>query len=155
MATVEINDLSVAKDIVAKHKDMPGCMMPILQETQAAYGYLPFELQEVIASELGVPMSDVYGVVTFYSQFNLERKGNYRVGLCMGTACYVRDAQAVLDELAKVIDVPVGATTEDYKFTLEATRCLGCCGLAPVMMINDDVYGGLEPADIKGIIAKY
>lgn len=153
--TIDAKDLTKAREIAAKYKGMPGNMMPVLQEVQEAYGFLDFAIQEAIADELEIPMSEVYGVVTFYSQFSLERKGDYKVGLCMGTACYVKNAQEILDELADVIDVEVGGTTEDYKFTLEATRCLGCCGLAPVMMINDDVYGGLEVADIKGIIEKY
>jgi len=152
---IPVTNLEVVKDIVKKYKDVPGNLMPILQETQEAYGYLPFEIQEAVADELGIPMSEVYGVATFYSQFTLKQKGKFKIGVCMGTACYVKNAQLVLDKLTEVLNVPVGETTEDFKFTLDATRCLGCCGLAPVMMINDDVYGGLVPDDIPGIIAKY
>lgn len=150
-----ITDFDAVKKIVADYKDQPGCMMPILQKTQEIYGYLPFEIQNVIAEELGVSLSEVYGVATFYSQFTLTKKGEYKIGVCLGTACYVKNSQGILDRLSQELNIPVGTTTEDYKFTLEATRCLGCCGLAPVMMINDDVYGGLVPDDIPKILEKY
>ena len=129
--------------------------MPILHTAQEIYGYLPLEVQNYIAEELGIPLNDVYGVATFYSQFTLKPKGQYKIGLCMGTACYVKGAQKVLDKLQEVLNIEVGDTTADGKFTLEATRCLGACGLAPVMMINDQVYGRLTPDDIADIIAKY
>ena len=150
-----ITDFDAVKKIVADYKDQPGCMMPILQKAQEIYGYLPFEIQNVIAEELGVSLSEVYGVATFYSQFTLTKKGEYKIGVCLGTACYVKNSQGILDRLSQELNIPVGTTTEDYKFTLEATRCLGCCGLAPVMMINDDVYGGLVPDDIPKILEKY
>lgn len=153
--TVDIENLDVVREIVQKHKNEPGCLMPILQETQAAYGYLPEIIQHEIADGLGIPTSEVYGVATFYSQFTLVKKGTYKIGVCLGTACYVKNSKAVLDRIAEELNVEVGKTTSDFKFTLEATRCLGCCGLAPVMMINDDVYGGLVPDDIPGILAKY
>jgi len=129
--------------------------MPILQKAQEIFGYLPIELQNHIAEALEIPLTDIYGVATFYSQFSLTPKGEYQVGVCMGTACYVRGAQKILDEFAKILDVKVGETTVDGKFTLEATRCLGACGLAPVIMINDEVYGRLIPDDVPGIIGKY
>ena len=100
-------------------------------------------------------MSDIYGVATFYSQFALEPKGEHIIGVCMGTACYVKNSQHVLEELTKVLEIEPGKTTADRKFSLEATRCLGCCGLAPVMMIDDQVYGRLVPEDVKGIVEKY
>ena len=153
--TVDINDLSVARQIARDNKDLPGCIMPILQKTQEKYGFLSFEIQQALAEELDVPVSELYGVATFYSQFSLERKGDYKIGVCLGTACYVKNSQNILDRLERELDLEVGQTTEDHKFTLEATRCLGCCGLAPVMMINDDVYGGLVPDDIPGILEKY
>ncbi len=141
--------------VIDKNKSEPGPLMPVLQEAQEIFGYLPIEVQDFIAEELDIPITDVYGVATFYSQFSLKPKGKYRIGVCLGTACYVKGAQKVLDELSKVLNIDVGATTEDGTFTLEATRCLGACGLAPVIMINDDVYGRLEPDDIPEIIAKY
>jgi len=140
---------------ISEQKDKKGPLMPILQKAQEVFGYLPIELQNHIAEALEIPLTDVYGVATFYSQFSLTPKGEYKVGVCMGTACYVRGAQKILDEFAKTLDVKVGETTIDGKFTLEATRCLGACGLAPVIMINDEVYGRLIPDDVPGIIGKY
>ncbi|NLX69550.1 MAG: NADH-quinone oxidoreductase subunit NuoE [Clostridiales bacterium] len=141
--------------VVEEYKGQEGSLMPILHTAQEIYGYLPLEVQNYIAEELGIPLTDVYGVATFYSQFTLKPKGQYKIGLCMGTACYVKGAQKVLDKLQEVLNIEVGDTTDDGKFTLEATRCLGACGLAPVMMINDQVYGRLTPDDIADIIAKY
>ena len=140
---------------ISEQKDKKGPLMPILQKAQEIFGYLPIELQNHIAEALEIPLTDIYGVATFYSQFSLTPKGEYQVGVCMGTACYVRGAQKILDEFAKILDVKVGETTNDGKFTLEATRCLGACGLAPVIMINDEVYGRLIPDDVPGIIDKY
>ena len=140
---------------IRENKETPGILMPVMQKAQQIFGYLGEEIQEIISDELGVPMSDVYGVSTFYSQFALEPKGEHVIGVCMGTACYVRGSQAVLDKLSEELNIPVGKTTPDGLFTLEATRCLGCCGLAPVMMIGDEVYGRLTEAEVPGIIAKY
>jgi len=140
---------------INEQKDKKGPLMPILQKAQEIFGYLPIEIQNHIAESLEIPLTDVYGVATFYSQFSLTPKGEYQIGVCMGTACYVRGAQKILDEFAKILDVKVGGTTGDGKFTLEATRCLGACGLAPVIMINDEVYGRLVPEDVQGILDKY
>lgn len=140
---------------IEKHRGEPGALMPVLQEAQGIFGYVPMDVQEIIAEGLGTTLSEVYGVATFYSQFSLEPRGKYIIGVCMGTACYVKGAQQVLNKLSEELGVPVGTTTEDGKFTLEATRCLGACGLAPVIMINDEVYGRLTPDDIPGIIDKY
>ncbi len=142
-------------EVIAKHKGTPGALMPVLQEAQNIFGYVPMDVQQIIADGLGTTLSEVYGVATFYAQFSLEPKGEYVVGVCLGTACYVKGSQKVLDKLAEVLDVAVGKTTADGKFTLNATRCLGACGLAPVMMINDEVYGRLVPEDIPGIVEKY
>jgi NADH:ubiquinone oxidoreductase subunit E len=152
---VSIENLEPLKEIIAKHKGEPGCAMPILQETQGVYGYLPIELQNVIAEELEVPLSEIYGIVTFYSQFTIVPKGKHRVGVCLGTACYVRGSQNILDRVARELNIAVGETTPDSKFSLDATRCLGACGLAPVLMIGDDVYGALTPDKIPNILAKY
>lgn len=143
------------KQFIAEHKDQPGALMPVMQKAQEIFGYLGEEIQACISENLGVPMSEIYGVATFYAQFALEPKGKHIIGVCLGTACYVRGSQAVLDELSKELEIEVGKTTSDGLFTLEATRCLGCCGLAPVMMIGEDVYGRLVPEDVPGIIAKY
>ena len=143
------------QEVIAKRKDEPGALMPVLQEAQGIFGYVPLDVQEIIAEGLGTTLSEVYGVATFYAQFSLEPKGEYVVGVCLGTACYVKGSQKVLDKLAEVLDVSVGRTTADGRFTLNATRCLGACGLAPVMMINDEVYGRLTPEQIPGILEKY
>lgn len=140
---------------IDEFKDKEGPLMPIMHKAQEIFGHLPIEVQEYIAEALDIPLTDIYGVATFYSQFTLKPKGKFSIGVCMGTACYVKGSQKVLDELAKELGVSPGDTTEDFKFTLEATRCLGACGLAPVIMINDDVYGRLTASDIKGIIDKY
>ena len=143
------------QEAINRHKGEPGALMPVLQEAQNIFGYVPLDVQEQIADGLDTTLSEVYGVATFYSQFSLEPKGQYVVGVCLGTACYVKGSQKVLDKLSEELKIPVGKTTEDGRFTLNATRCLGACGLAPVMMINDDVYGRLVPGDIPGIMQKY
>ena len=140
---------------IARHKGEPGALMPVLQEAQNIFGYVPQDVQQIIADGLGTTLAEVYGVATFYAQFSLEPKGQYVVGVCLGTACYVKGSQKVLDKLSEELKIPVGKTTPDGVFTLNATRCLGACGLAPVMMINDEVYGRLVPDDIDGIIADY
>jgi NADH:ubiquinone oxidoreductase subunit E len=133
-----------------------GITMPVLQEAQNIFGYLPLEVQKFISEKIQVPVAELYGVSTFYSQFNLTPKGKHKVSVCLGTACYVKGAQAVLDKCAEALDVEAGGTTPDGLFTLEATRCLGCCGLAPVMMIDDDVYAQLDDVSgIPAIIEKY
>ncbi|MFU0800839.1 MAG: NADH-quinone oxidoreductase subunit NuoE [Xylanivirga thermophila] len=141
--------------VVEEYKGSEGPLMPILHKAQEIFGCIPLEVQNYIAESLDIPITDIYGVVTFYSQFTLKPSGKYRVAVCLGTACYVKGAQKILDELTNVLGITVGDTTSDGKFTLDATRCLGACGLAPVMMVNDDVYGRLVPEDIAGIIQKY
>ena len=142
-------------EVIARHRGEPGALMPVLQEAQNIFGYVPLDVQEKIADGLGTTLSEVYGVATFYSQFSLEPKGQYVVGVCLGTACYVKGSKNILERLAQELDVKVGSTTKDGRFTLRDTRCLGACGLAPVIMINDDVYGRLVPDDIPAIIEKY
>jgi NADH-quinone oxidoreductase E subunit len=142
-------------EIIEKHKDERGALIPVLHDAQELYGYLPLEVQEEIADGLGVPLTEVYGVVTFYSQFTLTPKGKYKIGVCLGTACYVRGSQKIMDRVMKELDIELGDTTEDGLFTIDATRCLGACGLAPVLMINDEVYGRLVESDIPKILEKY
>ena len=142
-------------EVIARHRGEPGALMPVLQEAQNIFGYVPLDVQEKIADGLGTTLSEVYGVATFYSQFALEPRGKYVIGVCLGTACYVKGSKNILERLAKELDVKVGSTTKDGRFTLRDTRCLGACGLAPVIMINDDVYGRLVPDDIPAIIEKY
>lgn len=144
------------KDYIDSLKGTEGITMPVLQEAQRLFGYLPLEVQKFISEHTGVPVAELYGVATFYSQFAISPKGKHRIGVCLGTACYVKGAQHVLDKLREVLKVEVGETTPDGNFTLDATRCLGCCGLAPVMMIDDDVYGKLgDVSVIPDILKKY
>jgi len=142
-------------EVIRKNKGTKGAVMVTLQEAQGIFGYVPREVQTYIAEGLNVPLSEVYGVATFYAQFALEPVGRFVIGVCLGTACYVKGSKDILDKLAEVLDVKVGSTTPDARFTLKDTRCLGACGLAPVIMINDDVYGRLVPNDIPAIIEKY
>ena len=141
--------------LIAANKGQEGAVMRMLQSAQDIFGHVPKDVQIRIAEGLGTTLSEVYGVATFYSQFALEPRGEYIIGVCLGTACYVKNAQAVLDRVCQELDTKAGKTTPDGLFTIKDTRCLGACGLAPVMMINDDVYGRLVPESIPGILAKY
>ncbi|MCR4751545.1 MAG: NAD(P)H-dependent oxidoreductase subunit E [Eubacterium sp.] len=141
--------------VIAEKKDEPGALMPILQAAQEIYGYLPIEVQTIIAEEMDVPLEKVYGVSTFYSQFTLNPKGKYQISVCLGTACYVKGSGLILEELQNQLGIQNGECTPDQKFSLDACRCVGACGLAPVMLVNDDVYGRLTPDQVKGILAKY
>jgi NADH:ubiquinone oxidoreductase subunit E len=143
------------KEYIDSIRQSQGILMQTLHKAQEIFGYLPIEVQKFIAHEVDVPLAEVYGVATFYTQFSITPKGKHKIGVCLGTACYVKGSQLVLDKLSKELNISVGGTTEDNEFTLEATRCLGCCGLAPVMMIDGDVYGKLEPKKIPEILAKY
>lgn len=140
---------------IEAHRNEKGALMPILQEAQEIYGYLPVEVQKHIAVSMDVPLSEVYGVSTFYSQFMLTPKGECPISVCLGTACYVKGAGLLMDELEKVLGISNGEITNDGRFSLDATRCIGACGLAPVLTVGEDVYGRLSPKDIKGIIEKY
>lgn len=141
--------------IIEDHKHVKGALMPVMQAAQDLFGCLPLEVQNFISEGLNVPLTEVYGVATFYSQFTLQGNGEHVVSVCMGTACYVKGAEKILDRLALELNVKPGKTTKDGKFTLLQTRCLGCCGLAPVMTIGEDVYGRLSPDDVPGILQKY
>jgi NADH:ubiquinone oxidoreductase subunit E len=143
------------QQVIDRYKDEKGALIPVLQQAQDIFGYLPLKVQEYIAEGMNVPLQEVYGVSTFYAQFTLELQGEHNIGLCMGTACYVKGAKLILDKVQEELGIKVGQTTTDRKFTLNATRCLGACGLAPVMMIDDDVYGRLTPDRIPEILKKY
>lgn len=147
--------LVAAKEIIKSHMDTEGALIPVLHGIQSLYGYLPEDVLQVVSEELATPMSEIYGVATFYSLFSLKPKGKYIIRVCMGTACYVKGAQLLLDELSEKLDLKVGMTTEDGKYTLEATRCIGACGLAPALMVNDKVYGRLTKNDIIKILEEY
>ncbi len=140
---------------IDENRNVKGALMPILHEAQKIFGCVPLEVQKRISEELRVPMSEIYGVVTFYSQFTLESRGEYVVGVCLGTACYVKGAQVIIDKVSELTGTKVGKTSEDGKYTLEATRCIGACGLAPVLTVNEDVYGRLVVGDIPAIVSKY
>ncbi|MGN0485890.1 MAG: NAD(P)H-dependent oxidoreductase subunit E [Acutalibacteraceae bacterium] len=130
-------------------------LMHVMQQAQEIYGYLPFEVQQKIADGMGVPLEKVYGVATFYAQFALSPKGEFAISVCLGTACYVKGAQEILDELSSQLGIGPEECSADGRFSLTACRCIGACGLAPVMTVNDDVYGKITAADVKGILDKY
>jgi NADP-reducing hydrogenase subunit HndA len=141
--------------VIEKYRGTKGALMPVLQEAQEIYGYLPIEVQKHIALKMGVSLEEVYGVSTFYSQFVLNPKGDVSIAVCLGTACYVKGSGDILDKITQILGLPSGSTTPDGKYSLEATRCIGACGLAPVLTINNEVYGKLTVADVDGILAKY
>ena len=143
------------REIIAAHKDTEGALIPVLHEAQGVYGYLPIEVQSIIAEGLGIPLAEVYGVVTFYAQFSLNPKGQYEIGVCLGTACYVKGSGDILEKFKQLLGIDVGECTPDGKFSLTATRCVGACGLAPVVTVNEDVYGRLTVDDVQGILDKY
>ena len=136
-------------------RDEKGSLMPIMQKAQEIYGYLPIEVQTMISDELHAPLEKIYGVATFYSQFALNPKGRYQISVCLGTACYVKGSGDIYNKLMDLLGIAGGECTPDGKFSLDACRCVGACGLAPVMMINDEVYGRLSVDDVEAILAKY
>ncbi len=141
--------------VIEKHAGQRGSMMPILQEAQEIYGYLPLEVQKIIADKTGVSLEEIFGIVSFYAQFKLNPDGKYAIAVCLGTACYVKGSGDIIEEFSKKLNVPVGSTSADGKYSIEATRCIGACGLAPVLTVNGEVYGRLKVEDVDGIIAKY
>ena len=141
--------------IIAKYKGKQGALMPVLTEAQKIFGCVAMDVQKKISEELNIPLAEIYGVSTFYSQFSLEPKGEFVIGVCLGTACYVKGSQDVISKISRELDLQVGKTSDDGKFTLVATRCIGACGLAPVLTVNEDVYGKLVVDDVDAIIAKY
>ncbi|MBO5364641.1 MAG: NAD(P)H-dependent oxidoreductase subunit E [Clostridia bacterium] len=143
------------KKVIAAHKDQKGAVIPVLHEAQNIYGYLPMEVQKMISEGLNVPLAEIYGIVTFYAQFSLNPKGKYQIGVCLGTACYVKGSGDILEEVKKILNIEVGECTPDGKFSLDATRCIGACGLAPVITINEDVYGRLGKGEVADILKKY
>ena len=142
-------------EIIDRKKGKPGCLIPVLEECQGVVGYLPVELQEYIGGLLNIPGSTIYGVVTFYSFFSMVPKGRHTIKVCMGTACYVLGIAEVLGRIKSNLNLEVGQTTEDRRFSLEAVRCLGACGLAPVVVVGNDAHGGVTPDSILDILNKY
>ncbi len=141
--------------IIDQFRDKPGCLIPVLEGCQETVGYLPVELQEYISNGLNIPGSTIYGVVTFYSFFSMVPKGRNTIKVCLGTACYVRGTKDIMKRLTGEFKLEVGQTTEDRRFSLEAVRCLGACGLAPVVVVNEDTYGGVRPDKVPDILNKY
>ena len=154
---VEITDQQMS-DIIAiidKYRDDQGALIPVLHEVQDYFGYLPIEVQKVISDELHVPLAEIYGVVTFYARFSTQPKGKYAVSICMGTACYVKGAGKILEKFENALGIKAGEVTDDGMFSLDACRCIGACGLAPVATVNGEVYGKLVQADVQTICDKY
>lgn len=142
-------------DFIHAQGDDKGAMMPILQKAQEIYGYLPEEVQIIIAEMTGVPLSEIYGIASFYAQFTLNPKGKYQIAVCLGTACYVKGAGDILDKICEMVGCEAGSITDDGLFSIDATRCIGACGLAPVLTINENVYGRLDVAQTEQVIKEY
>jgi len=141
--------------IIETFQGKPGCLIPVLEETQGVVGYLPVELQEYVGERLNIPGSTIYGVVTFYSFFSMVPKGRHNIKVCMGTACYVRGIAEIMNRLKAEFKLEVGTTSEDRRFSLEAVRCLGACGLAPVIVVDSDTHGGVTPDTVVGVLSAY
>ncbi|HBZ02849.1 MAG TPA: NAD(P)H-dependent oxidoreductase subunit E [Lachnospiraceae bacterium] len=153
----KLNATAVAKieEICARYKDETTPLMMILSDIQNEYGYIPLEVQEIVSKNTGISVAEIYGVVTFYSFFSLTPKGKYVIGCCLGTACYVKGAQQVIDKFSELIGIKPGETSEDGLFTLDALRCIGACGIAPAVSINGKVYPKVEVNQVSGIIDSY
>ncbi len=143
------------KAVIEENKHDKSNLMVVMQKAQDIYGYLPFEVQEMISEGMEVPLEKVYGVATFYAQFALSPKGEYNISVCLGTACYVKGSGDIFDKISEKLGIGADECTEDGKFSLTACRCIGACGLAPVLTVNDEVYGRLTVDDVDGILAKY
>lgn len=141
--------------IVEKYKTVDGGVIGALHEIQDEFGYISESSQKYLSSELNIPLSEIYGIITFYTRFSLMPKGKYNVQVCMGTACYVKGAESILQEFKGKLKLEPGKVTEDGKFSLETVRCIGACGLAPAIVVNSDVYGNMTPDKVEGIIEKY
>lgn len=152
MAAIKLSELD---QIIEKHSRKKGNLIPVLHEIQEKIGYLPAEVQRYVSQKLGVAMSKIYGVISFYSFFTTEPRGEHTIGVCMGTACYVKGAENILNRIKEELGIETGQTTADNKFTMTMTRCLGTCSMAPVIMIDDQVYGSLNVEKLSAIINKY
>jgi NADH-quinone oxidoreductase subunit E len=148
-------DPSDVKKEISKYPDKKGILIPVLQDVQAKYGYVPSEAVSLIAKELSIYPIDIYGILTFYAQFHLAPRGQHIITVCQGTACHVMGGKAILDYIAGLLDVAVGETTKDGVFTLDRVACLGCCGMAPVVMIDKDFYGSCTIQSVEKLLDKY
>ncbi|MBP5782369.1 MAG: NAD(P)H-dependent oxidoreductase subunit E [Bacteroidales bacterium] len=153
--TLHEEDVKKLNDVSNSFGNKPGEVINVLHAAQGIFGYLPAEVQEIIAANLHIPVAKVYGIVSFYSFFTMKPKGKHPISVCLGTACYVRGSEKILEELKKQLNIEVGGTTADGKFSLSCLRCVGACGLAPVMIIGDQTYGRVSPGMVKDILAKY
>ena len=142
-------------DIIDGYKDTQGALIQVLHDVQDYFGYLPIEVQEIISDAMNVPLAEIYGIVTFYTQFTTQPKGKYAVSVCLGTACYVKDSGKILEKFEQELGIQAGDVTDDGMFSIDACRCVGACGLAPVAIVNGEVYGKLVQADVKSICDKY
>lgn len=147
--------MEALKKCISDHRDEKGALMPVLHEAQNIFGYLPSEVQRVIADGLNIPLAEVYGVATFYSQFSLSPKGKHKISICLGTACYVKGSDKILEAVEHELRIKCGECTPDRMFSIDSCRCVGACGLAPVMIIDGEVYGKLKAADVKDILNQY
>ncbi len=152
---LKADDLDKLKELANSYVGEQGAVMTLLHKTQDIFGYIPYEAQVIISETLDVPVSEIYGVITFYSHFSLVPVGQYKVCLCMGTACYVKGAGKVLEVIERDLGVKAGETSEDGMYTVEATRCIGACGLAPVMSVNEDVHGRLNNEEVLKVLNQY
>ena len=157
MAVIKLSEskINFIKNVCKEHGNKAGEVINVLHKVQGEFGYLPAEVQELVAKELGIPVSRVYGIVSFYSFFTMTPKGEHPISVCLGTACYVRGAEKVLDELKRQLGIGVGEVTPDGKFSLNCLRCVGACGLAPVIEVGDKVYGRMTPDRVKDVLAEY
>ena len=157
MAVIKLSEAKVnfIKGVCKSYGNKPGEVINVLHKVQGEYGYLPAEVQELVAKELGIPVSRVYGIVSLYSFFTMTPKGEHPISVCLGTACYVRGAEKVLDELKRQLGINVGEVTPDGKFSLTCLRCVGACGLAPVIEVGEKVYGRMTPDRVKDVLAEY
>ncbi len=155
MAKLQAAAAAKIAEICDRHKDENTPLMMILSDIQNEYGYIPLEVQEIVSQKTGISVAEIYGVVTFYSFFSLVPKGKYIIGCCLGTACYVKGAQQVIDKFCEILKINPGETTEDGLFTIDALRCIGACGIAPAVSINGKVYPKVDPAQVEGIIESF
>lgn len=155
MAKLQSSAEKLIREIVARYKDEETPLMMILEAIQSEYGYIPIEVQELVSELTGIPTAEIYGVVTFYSFFSLTPKGKYVIGVCLGTACYVKGSQLVIDKFSEILGIKPGETTKDGLFTLDALRCIGACGIAPALSINGKVYPKVSAGQVAGIIEEY
>lgn len=155
MANLQSHAKEQIKEIVERYKDEETPLMMILEAIQSEYGYIPLEVQEYVSSLTGIPVAEIYGVVTFYSFFSLKPKGKYVIGVCLGTACYVKGSQTVMDKFSELLGIGPGETTDDGLFTLDALRCIGACGIAPAISVNGKVYPKMTPNKVVSVIKEY